>query len=223
MGAPLRGPSERPAAPCEGSGAVRRAKGVLSLPPTSPEGQKDRAAAPVTHRLAGRCLRSHSPAARYPGGRATASRRHRPQRWPPPPTGSRCLRQRRRLRLRWQPARMRSRRRRHRRAPPVPPGPPLSSPGRRAAAGVEGRVHADLPLTAGKGPVDDAALHRLRDALEALLHALERPLLRHPARCDVQQGLGALGLARRQQPSAAPPRTPPPRTAARGPGRQAEL
>lgn len=84
--------------------------------PGRPRGRTDGPTArgcPVTHRLAGRCRRSRSPAARCPGGRAAASRRRRPPPRRPPPTGPRPPRQQRRQRrrLRWRPARTRSRRR----------------------------------------------------------------------------------------------------------------
>lgn len=63
-------------------------------------------------------------------------------------------------------------------------------------AGVEGRVHADLPLAPRERPVNDASLYGLRDPLEALLDPLERPLLRYFSRRDIQQSLRAASLAR---------------------------
>lgn len=63
-------------------------------------------------------------------------------------------------------------------------------------AGVEGRVHADLPLAPRERPVNDASLHGLRDPLEALLHPLKRPLLRDFPRRDIKQSLRAVSLAR---------------------------
>ena len=63
-------------------------------------------------------------------------------------------------------------------------------------AGVERRVHADLPLAPRERPVNDPPLNGLRDPLETLLHPLERPLLRDFPRRDVQQGLRVLGFAR---------------------------
>lgn len=77
-------PSRPAAAPRARPEAAQGSEGGPSLPhPRGTGGQIEGPTArggPVTHRLAGRCLRSHSPAARYPGGRAAASRRRRPQR-----------------------------------------------------------------------------------------------------------------------------------------------
>ncbi|KAJ1209759.1 hypothetical protein NDU88_005132 [Pleurodeles waltl] len=87
-----------------------------------------------------------------------------------------------------------------------------SGAGRLLAARVERGVHADLALAPREGPVNDASLHRLRNALEALLHPLEGPFLCHAPRRDVQQRLGAL-RATRQLPEtghrARPPRARP--------------
>jgi hypothetical protein len=90
---------------------------------------------------------------------------------------------------------------------------------RRARAGaatvLEAGVHADLPLIPREGPVDDAALHRLRDPLEALLHPLVCPLFRHRLSGAVQQGLrlqveagpgGQAAAADAPHPSAGRPR-----------------
>lgn len=65
-----------------------------------------------------------------------------------------------------------------------------SRSGAGAATVLETGVHADLPLIPRERPVDDAALHGLRDPLEALLHPLVRPLFRHRLGGAVQQGLG---------------------------------
>lgn len=65
-----------------------------------------------------------------------------------------------------------------------------SRAGAGAAPVLEAGVHADLPLIPREGPVNDAALHRLRDPLEAVLHPLVRPLFRHCLGGAVQQGLG---------------------------------
>lgn len=59
----------------------------------------------------------------------------------------------------------------------------------------QGGVHAYVALVARKRPVDDAPLHRLRDAVVALLDALERDVLGDDARGEVQQ--------RRREPHAA--------------------
>lgn len=63
-------------------------------------------------------------------------------------------------------------------------------------AGVERRVHADLPLAPRERPVNDPSLDWLRNPLETLLYPLKRPLLRDFPRRDVQEGLRALGFAR---------------------------
>lgn len=63
-------------------------------------------------------------------------------------------------------------------------------------AGVERRVHADLPLAPRERPVHDPSLNGLRDPLEALLYPLKRPLLRDFPRGDVQERLRVLCFAR---------------------------
>lgn len=63
-------------------------------------------------------------------------------------------------------------------------------------AGVERRVHADLPLAPRERPVNDSSLDGLGDPLETLLYPLKRPLLRDFSRRDVQESLRVLRLAR---------------------------
>lgn len=61
----------------------------------------------------------------------------------------------------------------------------LLSGGRRGYPG-EGGVHADVPLVAGKGPVDDPALHGLGDPVVSLLDPLEGDILGHCLGRNVQ-------------------------------------
>ena len=52
------------------------------------------------------------------------------------------------------------------------------------------RVHANVALVAGERPEDDAPLHGLWNAVVALLDALERQMLRHNLRTNIEQHVG---------------------------------
>ena len=52
-------------------------------------------------------------------------------------------------------------------------------------------IHANVALVARKRPEDDAPLHRFRNAIVALLDALEGHLFGHDFGADVEQAVGA--------------------------------
>lgn len=101
------------------------------------------------------------------------------------------------------------------------------------------RVHADVPLIPREGPVDDAPLHGLRDALVALLDALEGDGRGDDLGRDVKQrrrgarpaagarrtrGHGARSAARRGLTPGGAPRAPAPRAPGmRAPNRHAAI
>lgn len=56
------------------------------------------------------------------------------------------------------------------------------------------RVHTNVPLISWKGPEDDPALYRLRDAIIPLLDTLEGDVFCHDLSGDIQEAIGRLAV-----------------------------